>query len=280
MKKIPQKVLILGLGLMGGSLAAALKRKFPKVKIAAVSRSRQALVFARRRGWIDEGSAELSESLCLADLAVLCTPVDTEAAQLSKLEKLSEQPLLVTDVGSVKHSLSQWVLRQKFRKIRFVGAHPMVGSHEQGVKASRENLYQGGLVFLVHSADQKKTDFLTVKNFWKSLGMHPSVVSSEVHDAIVGDISHLPHAAAVCLMNSVAAGSLKFAATGFRDTTRVSAGHPSIWIPIFLENSKVIDRALGTFEKEIRSFRKVIRSKDSKRVQEKLFLASQKRQEI
>lgn len=280
MKTKPEKILIVGLGLMGASLAAALRRRNPRTKIAAVSRNRSALALALKKRWIDESSPDLAKVIHGVDFAVLCTPVDVEAAQLARIDRAAQRSLVVTDVGSVKGALSSQLSRRKFRHLTFVPAHPMVGSHEQGAQAARENLYAGGLVFIIKSAKQNARAFKLVQAFWTSLGMKPVVLSAARHDAIVADISHLPHAAAACLVSAVESRHLPFAASGFRDTTRVAAAHPSVWEPIFLANARQVDLALGRFEKHIKTLRVLIRSKDSKGLRRKLLFSSRRRQEI
>lgn len=280
MKTKPEKILIVGLGLMGASLAAALRRQNPRLKVAAVSRNRSALTLALKKRWIDEGSANLEKVIGGVDFAVLCTPVDVEAAQLVRIDRAARQPLVVTDVGSVKGALTSQLARKKFKHLSFIPAHPMVGSHEQGAQAARENLYAGGLVFLIKLPKQSARVFNSVQAFWASLGMKIVTVTAARHDAIVADISHLPHAAAACLVSSVAGAHLPFAASGFRDTTRVAAAHPSVWEPIFLANAREVDLALGRFEKHIKTLRVLIRSKDSKGLRRKLLFSSRRRQEI
>ena len=280
MKDSAKKIVIIGLGLMGGSLAAALRQKLPHCRIAAVTRNKKALSYALRKGWIHEGCSDLETALVGADLAVLCTPVDTEIEFLKAIDRAAHKPLCVTDVGSVKGELLSQTNKAKFRRISFVPAHPMVGSHEQGIQAASAHLYNNGLVFLIRTSGQSKKAFLKVQSFWKVLTPRIVTVKAEQHDAIVGDISHLPHAAAFCLMAAADPRHFAYAASGFKDTTRVAAAPPTIWEPIFLANSKVLDRLLGRYEKEIRAFRKMVRSKNSKALRRKLLLSSRRRQEI
>ncbi len=265
---------------MGGSLAASLRRKLPQCKIAAVSRNPKALAHALRKGWIHEGGSDLRAVIKGADLAVICTPVDTEKGFLQALDRAAEKPLWVTDVGSVKGELVRWAQKTRFRKISFIPAHPMVGSHEQGVQAASAHLYDNGLVFLIKAPGQNRKAFLKVQSFWKLLTSRIVNTTAGQHDVIVGDISHLPHAAAFCLVAAADPKHFPYAASGFKDTTRVAAAPPAIWEPIFLANSKVLDRLLGRYEKEIGTLRKMVRSKNSKALRRKLLLSSRRRQEI
>lgn len=280
MNKAHQKILITGLGLMGASLALALRKHYPRVRLAALSRNTKALAMARKKGWIDEGSPRIEDLIEGVTLAVLCTPVDVEASQLELLDRAAQGPILVTDVGSVKGELEAFIKKRRFKHLTVVPAHPMVGSHEQGASAARSGLYEGGLAFVIRRKGIPAAALKDVCLFWSSLQMRVSVMDARRHDAIVAQISHLPHAAAACLMHAVDTAVLPFAASGFRDTTRVAAAHPSVWEPIFMANAGPVDKALASFEKEIRIIRKMIRSKDSKALRRRLMFSSRRRQEI
>ncbi|MFA7002300.1 MAG: prephenate dehydrogenase/arogenate dehydrogenase family protein, partial [Candidatus Omnitrophota bacterium] len=125
----PQTVAIIGLGLMGGSLAAAVRRKIPKVRVLGISRNRAALRDALRKGWVHEAARTLEAGIPRADFVVLCTPVDTLRASLAKIDRWAKKGTVVTDVGSVKGDVLRWTPKTGFRNIRFIGAHPMAGSH-------------------------------------------------------------------------------------------------------------------------------------------------------
>ncbi|MBU3759053.1 MAG: prephenate dehydrogenase/arogenate dehydrogenase family protein, partial [Candidatus Omnitrophica bacterium] len=270
MKKNSQKILIMGLGLMGASLALAVRKRWPAARIAAVSRNTQALREAQKKGWIDEGSPRVEDAAQGVDFAVICTPVNAEAAQLQALDQAALGPILVTDVGSVKGELSRFLKKARFKNLSVIPAHPMVGSHEQGASAAREGLYAKGNVFLITERGQNAEARKRVSDFWRSLGMKVFPTDARRHDRLVAQISHLPHALAASLVNCVSAEALPFAASGFRDTTRIAAAHPSVWEPIFSANRSEVDRALRSFEKEIANIRKMIRSRKSMPLQTRL----------
>ncbi len=241
---------------MGGSLAARVRKRFPGTRVIGISRSRQAIRTALKKGWIHKGSDQLNAA-GRADFVVLCTPLDTFAKFLLSLEKICRPGTIVTDVGSVKAEITRWAARRRFRNIEFSGAHPMAGSHARGIQAAHETLYDHSLTFVVQSGASPAA-FAAVKKFWKKITPRIAVVKPEEHDRIVGRISHLPHALAACLVLTPEERDLRFAAAGFSDTTRIAAGDPSVWIPIFGANRKEILFSLKKFEIQLSNLRKTL----------------------
>ena len=277
-------ITIIGLGLMGGSLAAACRKKFPRAKITGVSRSLGALKQAKRLGWIHEGTGDLAAGIKQADLAILATPVDTLARLLLQIESARRPPalrgLLVTDVGSIKGDLQAWADRRRWKNISFVGAHPMTGSHERGIAAASAGIYDHGFTFIVRGRSAKPAAYRAVLQFWKKISPKVVEISAKAHDRITSDISHLPHAVAMSLVLSVKAGSLKFAASGFRDTTRIALGDASIWAPILAGNRKALAESLAGFEKSLARVRAAISSKDRQNLAKLIGEAARRRRQI
>lgn len=241
---------------MGGSLAARVRKRFPKVRVIGISRSRQAIREALKKKWIHQGGDRIKAARA-ADFVVLCTPLDTFAKFLLTLEKICRPGTLVTDVGSVRGEILRWMSRKKFRNIQFVGAHPMAGSHARGIQAAREDLFDHSLTFVVRSSVPPAA-YRAVKKFWQKITPRILEIGGEEHDKITAQISHLPHALAVCLALTPEEKNLKFAASGFADTTRVSAGDASIWLPIFLANRKELQKALKNFRSKLLRLQKIL----------------------
>lgn len=272
-------IVIVGLGLMGGSLAAACRKRFPKSRILGISRDPRALRLALKKRWIHQGFHQLKEGAAQADLIVLCTPVDTIKGLLQKLDRIVLPGTVVTDTGSVKADLVQWAEKRRFRNLQFAGAHPLVGSHERGMRAARENLYDRGFTFITPTRKTPARALAIVKKFWCRVSPKIVTMSPQRHDQIAAEISHLPHLIAVCLMKSAPQKSLFFAGAGFLDATRNAQGHTSIWLPIFQANRKYVARALAVFEKECAAFRKALGSSPRK-LQKILDQAGRRRQQI
>ncbi len=280
MKSKIKTVAIAGLGLMGGSLAAALRRKLPRVRIVGITRNPAALKTARKKRWIHEGYRDLSQGIRNADLIVLCTPVHTFSAAMKQIRKNAKPGTLVTDVGSVKGAIHRQMRAAAGKRVHYVSAHPMTGSHERGIQAVNPDLYQQGFVFLIRDRKGNAAAYRRVKNFWRGVMPRVIEVSPEQHDEIVASISHMPHALAACLMLSVRPSELAFAASGFRDMTRLAAGSPEIWQPIFEGNRRQVGRALEGLVRQIRHFQGLLRHKTPSKLHRFLLQAAQRGSQI
>jgi len=265
---------------MGGSLAAACRKKFPKARIIGISRSHEALALAKRKKWVHESTREVLFGAQGADLVVLCTPVDTFLPYLRAIDKVCARGALVMDVGSVKASVLKEVNSRCWKNLSFVGCHPMVGSHRRGIQAMNPGLYNEGLVLLTRDRKTCPSAYKMAKKFWQTFTSKIVELTPEMHDKLVGEVSHLPHALAACLMHAVSTSALKVASTGFRDTTRIAAAASSVWQPIFSSNRKVMLGVLTRFERELRTFKKLLQDRDSKKLVRFLDQAQNKRNSL
>ena len=259
-----RSITIIGLGLIGGSLAARCRKKFPRAKIIGITRNTRALDVAKKRGWIHQGYKNLKVpgTIVPGTFCILCTPVDTLKDFLKQLDRVAPPGTVVTDAGSVKGFLVRWADRQKWRRIQFVGAHPMAGSHEQGIGAARTDLFDRALTFVTPGKRPSKFALKTVAEFWRKICAKVLVVSPEVHDRLTAEISHVPHLLASLLVENVSPKSLGVAASGFLDTTRVAKSDPGLWTPILLENRKEIGRVLKNFEKNLQQVKKFLKGRN------------------
>jgi prephenate dehydrogenase len=156
----------------------------------------------------------------------------------------------------------------------------MAGSHQRGIEAAQSNLYEQGFTFLIRGRKTKPQSYDAVKTFWKKMTPRLVEVTAAEHDKIVSEISHLPHVVALCLVLSVEKRFLRFAASGFRDATRMAQGHPSIWLPILKTNRPALERVLTSFEHKIHTFRKMLSSRRYDRIRQMLVTAFHRRQQI
>lgn len=259
-----KKIVVVGLGLMGGSLAASVRKNFPSTKVVGVARRKETLDFASKKKWIHEGCFSLSAALRGADLVVICTPVDLTKDFLKEIDQCAAQEVLVTDVGSVKFPICSFAKKNKWKKLCFVGAHPMVGSHEQGIEFARADLYDSGLTIVTPSGNKKADK--KVLNFWSKISDRVVALNSKQHDRAVAEVSHLPHLLSVCLMASASPDAIHISGSGFRDMTRLAAGPASIWNGIFLHNAPATLQALHGLEKQISQFKRILKSSDSSKL--------------
>jgi len=275
-----KRIAIIGLGLMGGSLAAACRKKFPGARIIGISRSREALAFAKKKKWVHEATQDVLLGARGADLVVLCTPVNTYLPYLKVIDQVCAKGALAMDVGSVKAAVLKEVNSRPWKNLSFVGCHPMVGSHKRGIQAVDPELYNDGLVLLTRDRETCPRVYKLAQKFWHRFTSKIVELPPPMHDKLVGEVSHLPHAIAACLMHTVSTPALKIASTGFRDTTRIAAAASSVWQPIFSANRKVILSVLSCFENELRTFKRLLQNPNSKKLVRFLNVAQKKRQKL
>lgn len=261
-----QSITVIGLGLIGGSLAGASRKAFPRAKIFGVTRNQRALRKSKSIGWIDKGFRDVTEWGASArampesslQLVILCTPVDTLKDFLKKIDRVAPTGTVVTDAGSVKGFLVRWADRQRWRHIHFVGAHPMAGSHERGIGAARADLFKQAITFVTPG----KASSNAVIQFWKKISRQVVILSPGEHDRITAEVSHLPHLIAALLVNGTSPEALCCAASGFLDTTRVAQGNPALWVPIFLENQKELCRSAERFARDLKRIKEILKKGD------------------
>jgi prephenate dehydrogenase len=236
----PPTVLITSLGLMGGSLAAALSRAGWPVLLH--HRRPEVAMQAEELGY-GRQVTDLPSGLARADLCVVCTPVGIIADTVRALTELSPRPVF-TDVGSVKGSVCA-ALADLGAAGRFVGSHPMAGSHLQGLAHAKANLYHDCLTVVTPLPGTPEAAIALVELLWQTVGSRVCRFPPDVHDDAVATASHLPHILAATAAAGLDQTSAPLAASGFRDTTRVAAGSPDLWADILLHNRKAVRKRLA-----------------------------------
>lgn len=240
-------VAILGPGLLGGSLAMAIKQRQPDCRVHVWARRKEAAQAVTSANLADLASTELEVVTADASLIVLATPVPFMAGIAEQLATFSLQPdALVTDVGSVKASVVNSAGSSlQSAGIPFIGSHPMAGSEQAGLEAARPDLFEAAACIVTPESHADGDQIERLVDWWSSLGCRVSTLDPQQHDEAVGRISHLPHLAACAL----AIASLdknpeisQLVGQGFRDSTRVAAGDAELWLGILQENrSAVLD---------------------------------------
>jgi prephenate dehydrogenase len=279
-RKNPKTIAIIGLGLIGGSIGLACRKHFSGSRVVGISRSRRKIQYAKRKQIIHDGTTRLEKGLTSADLIIICTPVGTIQKVACKVEQVLTRPTVVTDVGSTKHELVRQIELEGFKKVMFVGAHPLAGSHLAGVEHAGESLFRNAFVFLTPTEKTLAVAQNMVRNFWNQLGAKVKMMSPKKHDQIASEISHTPHAIAACLVASTSSASLRFSSTGFADTTRVAQGDPDLWIPIFLSNRKNLISSLSRFSVKLLRFTQILERGSRSELARSLKCASQRRKQL
>ena len=253
-----KKVVILGTGLIGGSLGLALKEKRLAGKVLGLSRSRKNALLAKKIGAIDQPIFSLSE-VSSADLVILAAPVKTIIELGGKIPGFLNKDCVVIDVASTKEA----VVRSLSNVLpNFLGCHPLAGSENRGIIFARKDLFKGSLCILTPDKNTKSAVLKKVKLLWKKLAVSCVVMPAKKHDQILAFTSHLPHAVAFSLNLAVPDQYLKFCAGSFKDTTRIALSDACLWSQIFLSNPKYLLQAITNFQRNLAGLKSAIKNED------------------
>jgi len=272
-------LLILGVGLIGGSLALAAKKSGAVKTVAGWSRRQSTLDLALQNGVVDVASADLDEALKAADCVVVATPTQfAEKLMGDVLEKVADH-VVVTDVASVKGNILQ-ALELRFNELpaNAVLAHPIAGSEQSGVQAAQSNLFAGRRIIVVNHPRTRKEALQKVSNLWLRCGAFVDGMSAEKHDAVLALTSHLPHFLAYALVlhlaeDETAEDIFRYAGGGFRDFTRIAASDPRMWREIAMANKSELLKAVDDFQSQLKCFRDALSEDNSDSLEEMFCLA-------
>ncbi len=241
-----KQIAIVGLGLIGGSIAKTVREKGLAGRITAVGRSAERLEKARADGLIDDFTVGCDSRLGSADLVIIGMPVRLIAAQARSVLKFVKSGAIVSDVGSVKGPVVEDIESCANGDVCFIGAHPIAGTENSGFEAALSDLFENRICVLTPTARTEKTHLDKLRDFWERLGSRVICMDVETHDRIFAAISHLPHMVAFALVNAIvdmkgfSTDILQYSAGGFKDFTRIAASDPVMWRDIALMNRQNI----------------------------------------
>ncbi|SNX52692.1 prephenate dehydrogenase [Thermoanaerobacterium sp. RBIITD] len=259
-----KKVSIIGLGLIGGSLAKAIK-EYTNIKIIGVDIDENYIHEAIREGIIDKGIKNIQSTLD-ADVVFICSPVGEIINCIKNVIPYLKDGCIITDVGSTKKSIMDMIDKVLTQNTYFIGGHPMTGSEKSGFYASDVNLFKDNSYFIVpHKNTPTEIVNMFIDDIIKKIGAKPVIIDDVLHDKITGIISHVPHILSATLTNFAYKEDLhaiKFAAGGFKDTTRISMSQTEMWKDIVISNKDIIRELLVNYEKMLNEFISFIDSND------------------
>ena len=266
-----QQVVIIGVGLIGGSLGLVVKQRGLAGSVVGVGRRIENLKMAVEVGAIDRYETNLRDAVHDADLVVLATPVQTYASHLRDWGQTLQPGAIVSDVGSVKGGLVVEAETLLPAGVHFVGAHPIAGREKSGVAYASPNLFHGArcLVTPTKQTDQQALD--TICQLWEAAGSIVLSMDPFVHDWVLGSVSHLPHVAAFGLMHALQdlqgqmddpVDLVDFSGGGLRDTTRIAASSPEMWRDISLANRQNLVRMIETYIQQLEKFKDLLEQED------------------
>lgn len=278
-----RKITIIGVGLLGGSIGLAVRRRKLARQTAGFVRRRASLKDCERAGALDFATTDLPAAVWDADLVILCTPLAQMRPIVERILPVLKRGAIVTDVGSVKTSVVRDLESLVARAgAHFVGSHPMAGAEKTGVTASRADLFEQTVCVVTPTRKTSRPALKKVKQFWAAVGSRVVELKPEAHDALVSRSSHLPHVIAATLAGHVLNPArpkqqAALCANGFRDTTRIASGSPEMWRDIALANRSNLVRSLDGFVDELQRFRRLVKAGDARAIAKFFETAKQRR---
>lgn len=276
----PNRLSIIGVGLLGGSIGLAVKSAAMACTVVGYGHRTETLAKAKQIGAIDEAASSAAEAVKGADLVILCTPVGIFRQNLQEIGPALSPGAFVTDVGSTKRSVVAQARQILPKTAHFVGSHPMAGSEKRGVDFARADLFQGATCITTPTADTNTSALQAVEAFWRTIGMRVAQLSPEDHDRLVCDVSHLPHALAATLLAMQDDEALPLAGKGFLDSTRIAGGDGGLWRDIFLDNRDNLAASATRLRERLDELLRLLDKGDADAVRDWLVAAAKRREQL
>ncbi len=264
------KLVIIGVGLIGGSFALALRNAGLVKHIVGVGRSQQNMQCAVMYGVIDEIAVDMASALYQADLVFLAMPVGQTAHVMERIAPHLQANTIITDAGSTKQDViaaARYHLPMQNRH-HFVPGHPIAGTEQSGAQAAQADLYRNKHVILTPLPETSIDAVARVRQIWQACGAQVSLMPANEHDQVLAATSHLPHILAFAMMNHLHHSTsnpenlLRFAGSGFRDFTRIASSSPEMWRDICLANREALLEQIGMYQNELKALQEILKNND------------------
>jgi prephenate dehydrogenase len=282
-----KQMTVLGVGMIGGSLAQACTQRKLVARVVGFGRNADNLNKAVERNIIDAGSTDLKTAVAGSDLIVLCTPVGSLVERVREMIPFLQDGCLITDAGSVKGALVQEIDALMTDSVGYVGAHPIAGGEQSGLEASSPDLLTGAKCIITPTANTQAQALERITAFWDAVGMHTLPMDPDEHDTIFGALSHLPHVVAYALMNTVAqvktehhGGILAMSGGGLKDITRIASSNPVMWRDICLYNKRPVVKLIDQFQESLANIKILIEQDQADALQETFANANLNREKL
>jgi cyclohexadieny/prephenate dehydrogenase len=263
------RLALIGIGLIGSSIARGARRFGLAGEIVVQSRRAETVATAERLGLGDRYTTDAAQAVAGADLVIMSIPVGASGAVAAEIAAAMKSGAILSDVGSVKMAVIRQVEPHVPRGVHFVPAHPVAGTEHSGPEAGFAELFAGRWCILTPQDDADPAAVATVRAFWQGLGSNVETMAAEHHDLVLAITSHVPHLIAYNIVGTAAhleevtqSEVMKFAAGGFRDFTRIAASDPTMWRDVFLNNKEAVLEMLGRFSEDLTALQRAIRFGD------------------
>jgi cyclohexadieny/prephenate dehydrogenase len=260
------RLALLGLGLIGSSIAHAAKRHGLVGHIAGHARTRATLDTAQRLGFIDSAHEDPAAAVRDADLVILCTPLGAYGGLAQTIAPHLKQGAILSDVGSVKMGVIRDIGPHVPEGVHFVPGHPVAGTEHSGPESGFAELFEGRWTILTPDAGADREAVAALQRFWEAMGAKVEIMEARHHDIVLAITSHVPHLIAYSIVGTAAdletvtaSEVIKFSASGFRDFTRIAASDPTMWRDIFLNNREAVLEVLGRFTEDLAQLQRAVR---------------------
>ena len=277
------RVAIIGLGMIGASLARALKKHTLAGHVVGCGRGKENLEFALSEGYVDSITQSTAEAAKDADLIVLASPVETFGQIAMALAPSLKPGALVMDVGSVKGELVSSLQSLMPDKVEFVGCHPIAGSELAGASASVDGLFDGAQCLITPTNNNSDETVSNIASLWDTLGSRVRMMDPMEHDELLGLVSHFPHLAAYAMINAIedrVEGAVSLSGAGLKDTTRIAMSPAKLWRDISMMNRDNIIPAIEGYINELNTIKDALKSDDSDTLEARLALAEKRRRSV
>ncbi len=301
------KIILVGVGLLGGSLGLAVKKRKLAEFVIGVDSNPERLEEALRVGAIDRSANSLAEAFELldslpsqnernaisekpirsgkygpkerfTDLLLVCTPVGAVANVILEAAQVAEgRRLLITDVGSTKYKIARKLDKQLPSHVRYIGSHPIAGSEKSGPKHAEADLFVGRLTVLTPLGEEMLAETTLLEHFWNLLGSSVIQIPPKQHDSILARTSHFPHLLAMLMLQMLKIGDHIMVGPGFRSTTRLAGSDPALWTDVFMSNKEAVCEAIDTMQKRLESFRRLLEEDDQPEILKQLTRSKKQR---
>ena len=277
-----KKVCIIGCGLIGSSLARAIKKNNLAKKLVSSNRSKKINKKVLQLKIVDDSSVDTKRMVQGSDLIVIATPLSSYKNVILKIKNSLKDGAILTDVGSVKKIIFNLVDKNIPKNVSWIPSHPIAGTEESGPESGFSELFKNRWCILTPSKKAKKKDINLLKIFWKKVGSKVDIMETKQHDFILSITSHIPHLIAYNIVNTSLdiqdekkSNIVKYSAGGLRDFTRIAASNPIMWRDIFIQNKDNNAKMIDKFIKNLKDLKKAIQNENGKKL-EKIFSKTKK----
>ena len=282
-----KKVCIIGCGLIGSSIARAIKKNNLSNKIVSSNRSEITNKKVIKLNIVDDSSADTKKMVRESDLVIIATPLSSYKDVVLKIKSSLKNGAILTDVGSVKKKAISLIEKNIPKNISWISSHPIAGTEESGPDSGFADLFKNRWCILTPSKQTKKQDIKLLELFWKKIGSRVDIMDAKQHDYILSITSHIPHLIAYNIVNTTLnvkkkknLDVIKYSAGGLRDFTRIAASNPIMWRDIFIQNRENTSKMIDKFIENLKDLKNAIKNKNEKKL-EKIFTKTKKiRKEI